>query len=79
MLLQLIVPRYSHLPEDPLLAVLCPSREAESGPLLPVATAAFRGFLPILYGRDDRQRLNSGGVPFVCGSELLTDRQCADI
>lgn len=50
-----------------------------NGRLLPVATAAFRGFLPILYGKDDRQRSNSGGVPFVCGSELLTDRQCADI
>lgn len=47
-----------------------------NGRLLPVATAAFGGFLPILYGRDDRQRSNSGGLPFVCGSELLTERQC---
>ena len=34
------------------------------GRLLPVATAAFCGFLPIFYGRDDRQRSNSGGLPF---------------
>ena len=33
------------------------------GRLLPVTTAAFGGFLPILYGGDDRQRSNSGGLP----------------
>lgn len=35
-----------------------------SGRLLPVATAAFGGFLPILDGGDDQQRSNSGGLPF---------------
>jgi len=49
------------------------------GRLLPVAMAAFGGFLPILDGGDDQQRSNSGGLPFVCGSELLADRQRADI
>jgi len=34
------------------------------GRLLPVATAAFGGFLPILDGGDDQQRSNSGGLPF---------------
>ena len=39
-------------------------RPSDSGRLLPVATAAFGGFLPILDGGDDQQRSNSGGLPF---------------
>ncbi len=31
---------------------------------LPIATAAFGELLPILDGGDDRQRSNSGGLPF---------------
>jgi hypothetical protein len=34
------------------------------GRLLSVTTAVFGGFLPILYGGDDRQRSSSGGLPF---------------
>lgn len=48
-------------------------------PFVACRHGSFSRILPILYGRDDRQRSNLGGVPFVCGPELLTDRQCADI
>lgn len=41
-----------------------PVRLSDFGRLLPVATAAFGGFLPILDGGDDQQRSNSGGLPF---------------
>ncbi|WP_426119217.1 hypothetical protein [Pseudomonas sp. DSP3-2-2] len=43
------------------------------GRLLPVTTAAFGGFLPILDGGDDQQRSNSGGLPFRIQS-AITER-----
>jgi len=48
-------------PESPWF--LSPMSDCK-GRLLPVATAAFGGFLPILDGGDDQQRSNSVGLPF---------------